>query len=108
MNRKKYSLLNILYYTKASIYFFVFMKRGIVSGNCRGNVCFYTCVYLRIDIQTAQHHKPHMRLEVIDGILHHRLIFTETPVNPSDCVIYNDGHYSSGCNRDDLKAFVSF
>ncbi len=54
--------------------------------------------------------KPHTRLEIINGVLHQKLIFVDSPsdivVSPTECVIFNDGSKSSGCAREEFKSFV--
>ncbi len=52
--------------------------------------------------------RPHTRLWVSDGVLHQKLLYTDAlVVNDADCVIFNDGQRTSGCARDEFKAFVS-
>ncbi|KAL8577739.1 hypothetical protein ACOMHN_065556 [Nucella lapillus] len=55
--------------------------------------------------------RPHVKLEYVDGVLHHKLIFIHTPgdlhVQPSDCVIFNDGSRSLGCSRSEFRTYVS-
>ena len=58
-----------------------------------------------------QQQRPHTRLEIINGVLHQKLIFVESPtdilVKSTDCVIFNDGSKSSGCTREEFKPYVS-
>lgn len=55
--------------------------------------------------------KPHIKLDFVNGVLHQKLIFVQSPndlpVEPHECVIFNDGSKSSGCNRPEYHAYVS-
>lgn len=53
----------------------------------------------------------HIKLEVENGILHQKLIFSqsieELYVELHECVIFNDGTKSPGCSRPEYKNYVS-
>ena len=54
--------------------------------------------------------RPHIRLEVIEGVLHQRLVFDnpgDMEIRPEECVLYNDGKKSPGCTREEFKPYVS-
>ena len=55
--------------------------------------------------------RPHVKLEYVDGVLHHKLIFINAPsdlhVQPNECVIFNDGSRSLGCSRSEFRTYVS-
>jgi hypothetical protein len=52
-----------------------------------------------------------MRLEVINGMLHQQLIFINPPtdldVAPHECIVFNTGQRTAGCERDEFREFVS-
>ncbi|XP_048779550.1 tetratricopeptide repeat protein 17-like isoform X2 [Ostrea edulis] len=54
--------------------------------------------------------RPHIKLEVENGVLHQKLIFAQSAeelyVEPHECVIFNDGTKSSGCNRPEYKNYL--
>ena len=68
-------------------------------------------MYVLVLLQSQGTQKPHTRLEIVNGILHQKLIFVDSPsdivVNPTDCVIFNDGSKSAGCAREEFKPYVS-
>lgn len=74
-------------------------------------MCFDRISYFISAQNLNQQQRPHTRLEIINGILHQKLIFVESPadiiVKPTDCVIFNDGSKSSGCTREEFKPYVS-
>ena len=55
--------------------------------------------------------KPHIKLDFVNGVLHQRLIFvsspSELPLDSEDCIIFNDGSKSNGCNLPVYKKYVS-
>lgn len=106
-DKVKHTLIHACVYIICIHYFIYFNSVMLFLNFWQGAVVIAKCMFCHINLQTSQHHNSHMRLEVIDGVLHHRMVFTRMPVGPSDCVIYSDGHYSSGCKHGDLKAFVS-
>ena len=62
--------------------------------------------------QTASQYKPHTKLEIVHGVLHQKLLFgdkqdEQQAITQQDCVIFNDGHKSEGCSREEFKPFVS-
>ena len=73
------------------------------NGVCKGEEC------QRFLVQTAHHHKPHIRLEVVDSVLQQKFIFvepnTELELGPSECVIFNNGHKSQGCSQEVYKPY---
>ncbi|XP_076450500.1 tetratricopeptide repeat protein 17-like isoform X3 [Babylonia areolata] len=54
--------------------------------------------------------RPHVKLEYVDGVLHHKLIFINSPgdlhVQPNECVIFNDGSRSLGCSRSEFRTYL--
>ncbi|XP_046360680.2 tetratricopeptide repeat protein 17-like isoform X1 [Haliotis rufescens] len=54
--------------------------------------------------------KPHIKLEFVDGVLHQKLIFVQAAsdlhVEANECVIFNDGSKSSGCNQPEYRAYI--
>ncbi|XP_070200043.1 tetratricopeptide repeat protein 17-like isoform X3 [Littorina saxatilis] len=54
--------------------------------------------------------RPHVKLEYVDGVLHHKLIFinaqADLHVQPSECVIFNDGSRSLGCSRSEFRTYL--
>ena len=54
---------------------------------------------------------PHIKLDYVNGDIHQKLIFAQSPneitVEPHECVIFNDGSKSNGCNRQEYQAYVS-
>ncbi|KAK7486422.1 hypothetical protein BaRGS_00022346, partial [Batillaria attramentaria] len=54
--------------------------------------------------------RPHVKLEYVDGVLHHKLIFLNAPgelhVEPHECVIFNDGSRSLGCSRSEFRTYL--
>ncbi|KAK3594378.1 hypothetical protein CHS0354_032887 [Potamilus streckersoni] len=52
---------------------------------------------------------PHIKLTVINGVLHQKLIFSQSPneltVESHECVIFSDGSKSSGCSRPEYQAY---
>ncbi|CAD5117844.1 DgyrCDS6590 [Dimorphilus gyrociliatus] len=53
--------------------------------------------------------RPHIKLELSSGIIHRKLFIGEgnLQISPNDCVIFNDGSKSEGCNLDHFKYYVS-
>ncbi|XP_041366225.1 tetratricopeptide repeat protein 17-like isoform X2 [Gigantopelta aegis] len=53
--------------------------------------------------------KPHVKLEFVDGVLHQKLIFVQSPgdlhIEDDECVIFNDGTKSEGCNQPEYRAY---
>ncbi|KAJ8299215.1 hypothetical protein KUTeg_023275 [Tegillarca granosa] len=77
-----------------------YLKKNLCQGE--------ECAQLRLQ-QGGQ--KPHIKLDFVNGVLHQKLIFVQSPndlpVEPHECVIFNDGSKSSGCNRPEYHAYVS-
>jgi len=50
-------------------------------------------------------------LEFVNGVLHQKLVFVtspnDLPVEAHECVIFNDGSKSSGCNQEEYRSYVS-
>ncbi|XP_067656213.1 tetratricopeptide repeat protein 17-like isoform X4 [Haliotis asinina] len=73
------------------------------KGLCQGE----ECNQLRVQ-QGGQ--KPHIKLEFVDGVLHQKLIFVQAAsdlhVEANECVIFNDGSKSSGCNQPEYRAYI--
>ncbi|XP_062591170.1 tetratricopeptide repeat protein 17-like [Saccostrea cucullata] len=76
-----------------------FMSKGVCEGE--------DCRQLKV-----QHggQRPHIKLEVENGVLHQKLIFAQSVeelyVEPHECVIFNDGMKSSGCSRPEYKNYL--
>uniref|UniRef100_A0A0B7BGE5 Tetratricopeptide repeat protein 17 n=1 Tax=Arion vulgaris TaxID=1028688 RepID=A0A0B7BGE5_9EUPU len=75
-------------------------KRGLCEGDA--------CSHLRV--QGTQ--RPHTKLEYVEGVLKHQLIFlqvapSEMQIDADDCIIFNDGTKSAGCNREEFRTYVS-
>lgn len=53
--------------------------------------------------------RPHIKLEFSSGIIQRKLFTDEgsLQISPDDCVIFNDGSKSEGCNLDHFKYYVS-
>ncbi|XP_033752791.1 tetratricopeptide repeat protein 17-like [Pecten maximus] len=75
----------------------------LTKGVCQGE----ECSQLRVQ-EGGQ--KPHIKLDFINGVLHQKLIFVSSPnelhVEPDECVIFNDGSKSSGCNQAEYRAYL--
>ncbi|KAL5007156.1 hypothetical protein ScPMuIL_015962 [Solemya velum] len=72
------------------------------KGWCPGEECS------KVHVQQGGQ-KPHIKLDFVNGVLHQKFIFvqssTELPVEPHECVIFNDGSKSSGCSRPEFRAY---
>ena len=66
----------------------------------------FLCVWFQ---QNGQ--MPHIKLDYVNGDIHQKLIFAQSPneitVEAHECVIFNDGSKSSGCSRQEYRAYVS-
>lgn len=55
--------------------------------------------------------KPHIKLDYVNGVLHQKLIFVDSPndiqVEAHECMIYNDGSRSTGCSQEEFQTYVS-
>ncbi|OWF35392.1 tetratricopeptide repeat protein 17-like isoform X2 [Mizuhopecten yessoensis] len=75
----------------------------LTKGVCQGE----ECSQLRVQ-QGGQ--KPHIKLDFVNGVLHQKLIFVSSPnelhVEADECVIFNDGSKSSGCNQPEYRAYL--
>ncbi|XP_012940375.1 tetratricopeptide repeat protein 17 [Aplysia californica] len=74
------------------------------KGLCEGD----ECSHLRVQ-QGGQ--RPHTKLEYVEGVLKHKLIFlqvspSELQVEADDCIIFNDGTKSAGCNREEFRTYI--
>uniref|UniRef100_A0A2C9KLB1 Tetratricopeptide repeat protein 17 n=1 Tax=Biomphalaria glabrata TaxID=6526 RepID=A0A2C9KLB1_BIOGL len=62
--------------------------------------------------QCPGNQRPHTKLEYVEGVLKHQLIFlqvspSEMQIDVEDCVIFNDGTKSAGCSREEFRTYVS-
>ncbi|KAK3103819.1 hypothetical protein FSP39_022148 [Pinctada imbricata] len=77
-----------------------YLRKGVCQGE--------ECSQLRVQ-QGGQ--KPHIKLDFVNGVLHQKLIFvqstSELPIEPHECVIFNDGTKSVGCNRPEYKSYLA-
>ncbi|XP_060074042.1 tetratricopeptide repeat protein 17-like isoform X2 [Ylistrum balloti] len=75
----------------------------LTKGVCHGE----ECSQLRVQ-EGGQ--KPHIKLDFVNGVLHQKLIFVSSPnelhVEADECVIFNDGSKSSGCNQPEYRAYL--
>ncbi|CAL1533702.1 unnamed protein product [Lymnaea stagnalis] len=61
--------------------------------------------------QCPGNQRPHTKLEYVEGVLKHQLIFlqvspSEMQIDADDCVIFNDGTKSVGCNREEFRTYI--
>ncbi|XP_059157800.1 tetratricopeptide repeat protein 17-like isoform X2 [Physella acuta] len=61
--------------------------------------------------QCPGNQKPHTKLEYVEGVLKHQFIFlqvspSEMQIDADDCVIFNDGTKSVGCNREEFRTYA--
>ncbi|XP_064604076.1 tetratricopeptide repeat protein 17-like isoform X2 [Liolophura sinensis] len=53
--------------------------------------------------------KPHIKLDYVNGVLHQKLIFVDSPndiqVEAHECMIYNDGSRSTGCSQEEFQTY---
>ncbi|BFZ05335.1 hypothetical protein BsWGS_08373 [Bradybaena similaris] len=74
------------------------------KGLCEGDACSH----LRVQQGTQ---KPHTKLEFVEGVLKHQLIFlqlapSEMQIDADDCIIFNDGTKSAGCSREEFRTYI--
>ncbi|KAK0055172.1 tetratricopeptide repeat protein 17 [Biomphalaria pfeifferi] len=61
--------------------------------------------------QCPGNQRPHTKLEYVEGVLKHQLIFlqvspSEMQIDAEDCVIFNDGTKSAGCSREEFRTYI--
>nr|XP_022314692.1 tetratricopeptide repeat protein 17-like isoform X1 [Crassostrea virginica] len=87
----------------------------LTKSICEGEECNHLKVqrgrkFILAPLKIHGGQRYHIKLEVENGILHQKLIFSqsieEMYVEPHECVIFNDGTKSPGCSRPEYKNYL--